>query len=89
MSSHRTDQRCPYIQVRLGIVSLKLSEQAGPVNRPYAYDVIISLRPHLGDIGLRVNAVVSDVPAAVHKRVQDNGFYPQHGSAMMSMHKVN
>ena len=56
--------------------------------RPYAYDVIISLRPHFGGIGLRVNAVVSDVPAADHKRVQGNGFIPQHGSAMTSMHKV-
>ena len=41
-------------------------------NRPHAYDVIISLRSHLGDIGLRVNAVVSDVPAADHKHVQGN-----------------
>ena len=32
------------------------------------HDVIISLHPHLGDIGLHVNAVVSDVPAADHKR---------------------
>ena len=51
--------------------------------RPYAYDVIISLRPPLGDIGLHVNAVVSDVPAADHKCVQG----PQHGGAMMSVHK--
>ena len=56
--------------------------------RLYAYDIIISLHPHLGDIGLRVNAVVSDVPAADHKRVQGNGFCPQHGGAMTSMHKV-
>ena len=46
------------------------------------------MRPHLGDIGLRINAVVSDVPAADHKRVQGNGFYPQHGGAMTSIHKV-
>ena len=59
-------------------------------NRPYAYDVIISLRHHLGDIhvGLRVNAVVRDLPAADHKRVQGNGFCPQHGGAMTSVHKV-
>ena len=38
-----------------------------PIIRPYAYDVIISLRHHLGDIGLHVNAVVSNVPAADHK----------------------
>ena len=57
-------------------------------NRPYAYDVVISMRPHLGDIGLRVNAVVSDVPAADHKRVQGNDFCLQHGSAMTSRHKV-
>ena len=51
--------------------------------------VIISLRPHLEDIGLCVNAVVSDVPAADHKRVQgNNGFCPQHGGMMTSMHKV-
>ena len=42
----------------------------------------------LVDVGLRVNVVVSDVPAADHKRVQDNGFCPQHGGTMMSMHKV-
>ena len=59
------------------------------MNRPYAYDVIISLRPHSVDIhvGLRINAV-SDVPAADHKHVQGNGFCPQHGGAMMSMRKV-
>ena len=34
------------------------------------------------------NAVVRDVPAADHKRVQGNGFCPQHGGAMTSMHKV-
>ena len=56
--------------------------------RPYAYDVIISLRPPLGGIGLRVNAVVRNVPFADHKRIQNNGLYPQHGGAMMSMHKV-
>ena len=41
------------------------------MNKPNAYDVIISLRPHSGDIhvGLRINAVDSDVPAADHKRV--------------------
>ena len=50
--------------------------------------IIISLRPHLGDIGLHVNVVVSDVPAADHKRVQGNGFCPQHGGAMTSMHKI-
>ena len=55
--------------------------------RPYAYDIIITLGPHLEDIGLRVIAVVSDVPAADHKRVQGNGFVPQHGSAM-SVHKI-
>ena len=42
--------------------------------RPYAYDVIISLRPLLGNIGLHVNAIVSDVPAADHKHIQGNGF---------------
>ena len=47
--------------------------------RPHAYDVIISFHPHLGAIGLRLNPVVSDVPAADHKRVQGIGFYPQHG----------
>ena len=56
--------------------------------RPYAYDIIISLRPHLGDIELPVNAVVSNVPAADHKRVQGNGFCPQHGGAVTSMHRV-
>ena len=30
----------------------------------------------------------SDVPAADHKRVQGNGFCPQHGGTMASMHKV-
>ena len=40
------------------------------------------------DIGLRVNAVVSDVPAADHMRVQGNGLCPQHaGGAMASMHE--
>ena len=58
------------------------------LNRHHAYDIIISLRPHLGAIGLRVYAVVSDVPAADHKRVQGNGFVPQHDGAMTSMHKV-
>ena len=57
-------------------------------NRPYKYDVIISLRPHLEYIGLRVNAVVSDVPAAYHKRIQGNAFVPQQSGAMKSMHKV-
>ena len=57
-------------------------------NRPYAYDVIISLRPPLGDIGLRVNAVVRNVPVADHKHVQSNGLYPQCGGTMTSMHKV-
>ena len=58
-------------------------------NRPYAYDIIISLSHHLGDIGLVcVNAVISDVPAADHKHVQGIGFCPQHGSAMTSMNKV-
>ena len=56
--------------------------------RPYAYDVIISLRPHLGDIGLCINAVVRKVPAADHKGVQCIGFCPQHGGMMTSMHKV-
>ena len=45
---------------------------------PYAYDVI-SLRPHLGDIGLHINTVVSYVPAADHKHIQGNGSCPQHG----------
>ena len=58
------------------------------MNRPYVYDVIISLRPLLGDIGLRINTVVRDVPGADHTRVQGNGLYPQHGGAMTSMHKV-
>ena len=59
-------------------------------NTPYAYDVIISLRPPLGGIhvGLHINAVVRNVPVADHKRVQSNGLYPQHGGAMTSMHKV-
>ena len=60
----------------------------GKGSRPYAYDVTISLHPHLGDLGLRVNAVVGDVPAADHKRLQDNGFVPQHGGTMTSMHEV-
>ena len=38
------------------------------------------IAPSLGGIGLRVNEVVSDVPAADHKRIQGNGFVPQHGS---------
>ena len=45
--------------------------------------------PSLGDwglIGLRVNAVVRNVPVADHKRVQSNGLYPQHGGMMTSMH---
>ena len=58
-------------------------------NRPYVYDVIILLHPHFGDIGLCVNTVVSDVPAADHKHEQGNyGFVPQHGGTMMSMHKA-
>ena len=55
---------------------------------PYAYDVVISLHPPLGEIGLCVNAVVGDVPAADHNRVQGSGFVPKHGGAMTSMHKV-
>ena len=39
---------------------------------PHAYKVIISLCPPLGDIELRVNAVVNDVPAADYKRMQTN-----------------
>ena len=58
-------------------------------NRPYAYDVIISLRPHLGDIGLCVNAVVSDVPAADHKCVQGNGFCPQYGTPSQTCPKFS
>ena len=42
----------------------------------------------MGDIRLRINTVVSDVPAADHKHVQGNGFCPPHGAAMTSMHKV-
>ena len=57
-------------------------------NRPYAYDVIILLRPPLGYIGLRVNTVVRNVPVVDHKRVQSNGLNPQHGGAMTSMHKI-
>ena len=60
----------------------------GSGNRPYAYDVIISLRPPFRNIGLCFNAVVSDVPAADHKCIQGNGSYSQHGSTMMSMHKI-
>ena len=56
--------------------------------RPYAYDVIISLRPHLGDIGLSVNAVVRDVPAADHKCVQGNVFCPRHAGEVTSVYKV-
>ena len=62
----------------MDVSSAKPSDQ--PFRRPYAYDVIISLRPHFGDIGLHVNAGVGDVPATDHKRVQDSGFCPQHGS---------
>ena len=47
---------------------------------PCHRDVIILLRRFAPS-----NAVVSDVPAADHKRVQGNGFVPQHGSAMTSM----
>ena len=56
----------------------------------HIYDVMISFRPPLGDIGLhvRVNAVVRNVPVADHKRIQSNGLYPQHGGTMTSMHKI-
>ena len=52
------------------------------------------MAPSLGgqySIGLRVKAVVRKVPVRVvadHKRVQSNGFDPQHSGAMTSMHKV-
>ena len=41
-----------------------------------------------GSIGLRVKAVVKNVPVADHKRVQSKGFDPQHGGAMTSVQKV-
>ena len=36
---------------------------------PYAYDIIISLRTPLGDIGPCVNAVVSDVPGCGQQQI--------------------
>ena len=58
-------------------------------NRPYAYDVMPFEETEVrrrwgggGSIGLRVKAVVRNMPVADHKRVQGSGFDPQHGSAM-------
>ena len=98
---HEEGARIPCLEVHSTLVGPDHSQAGGVLwddhqrdscgwlhHRPYAYDVIIALRPHLGDMGLHVNAVVSDVPAADHKRVQGNGFCPQHGGAMTSMHKV-
>ena len=39
-------------------------------------------------MGLRVNAVVRNVPVTDHKRVQSNGLYPQHDGLMTPMHNV-
>ena len=61
------------------------------INRPYAYDVIISLRPPVGDYRITRESSCqrcARLPAADHKRVQGNGFVHQLGSTMMSMHKV-
>ena len=41
-----------------------------------------------GCIGLRVNAVVRNVPVADHKHVQSNGLYPQLGGVLISVHKI-
>ena len=60
--------------------------------RPYAYDVTPSKKQKCatawGSIGLRVKAVVRNVPVADLKHVQGIGFDPQHGGTMTSMHKV-
>ena len=79
----------PFLSQEDFMVGAFFQECSSPtVTIDLAYDVIISLCPHLGDTRLCINAVVSDVPAADHKCVQGNGFCPQHGGVMMSMHKV-
>ena len=41
-----------------------------------------------GSIGLHVKALVTNLPVAHHRHVQNNGFELQHGCPMTSMNKV-